>query len=222
MNQPITWSYSSIKLFEQCPKKYYHLKVLKDVVEPTNEAMDYGTRFHEAAEFYIKDGTPLPKAFKFAKSALDELKTMPGEKLCEYEMALTEDLEVCDFNSPDRWWRGIADLVIINGEEARILDYKTGKSAKYADTGQLELMALALFKHRPEVKKIKAGLLFVIAKAFIKDSYDYESQDKMWPKWMKEVNRLKFAHQTGVWNSKPSGLCKKHCLVLECQHNGRN
>jgi len=218
----ITWSYSSIKLFEQCPKKYYHLKVLKDVTEPETEAMDYGTRFHEAAEFYIKNNTPLPEAFKFAKSALDGLKAMPGEKLCEFEMALTEGLEPCAFDDPNRWWRGIADLIILDGEEARILDYKTGKSAKYADTGQLELMALAVFKHFPQVKRVRAGLLFVIAKAFIKDSYDSNNQDKMWLKWLKEINRLKFAHESNVWNPRPSGLCKKHCLVLDCSHNGRN
>ena len=52
------WSFSSIKTFEQCPKKYYHLKVAKDFKEQETEAMHYGTRFHEAAEFYIKDGTP--------------------------------------------------------------------------------------------------------------------------------------------------------------------
>jgi hypothetical protein len=209
-------------LFEQCPKKYYHLKVLKDVTEPETEAMDYGTRFHEAAEFYIKNNTPLPEAFKFAKSALDGLKAMPGEKLCEFEMALTEGLEPCAFDDPNRWWRGIADLIILDGEEARILDYKTGKSAKYADTGQLELMALAVFKHFPQVKRVRAGLLFVIAKAFIKDSYDSNNQDKMWLKWLKEINRLKFAHESNVWNPRPSGLCKKHCLVLDCSHNGRN
>jgi len=218
----ITWSYSSIKLFEQCPKKYYHLKVLKDVVEPPTQATDYGQQFHEAAEFYIKNGTPLPEPFKFAKNALDGLKAMPGEKLCEYEMALTGGLEPCDFNDPKRWWRGIADLIILNGEEARILDYKTGRSAKYADTGQLELMALAVFKHFPQIRRVRAGLLFVIANAFIKDSYDSSNQDKMWLKWMKEISRLKFAHESNVWNPRPSGLCKKHCLVLDCSHNGRN
>jgi len=29
MKKP-TWSFSAIKLFEQCPRKYYHLKIKKD------------------------------------------------------------------------------------------------------------------------------------------------------------------------------------------------
>jgi len=103
-----------------------------------------------------------------------------------------------------------------------VLDYKTGRSAKYADTGQLELMALAVFKHFPHVKKVKAGLLFVVANAFIKDSYGADDQDRLWLKWLREYNRMKSAYTHDVWNPKPSGLCKKHCLVLDCAHNGRN
>ena len=44
------WSFSKIKAFEQCPKKFYHLKIAKDYSEPETEAMYYGTAFHEAAE----------------------------------------------------------------------------------------------------------------------------------------------------------------------------
>lgn len=217
-----TWSYSSIKLFDQCPKKYYHLRVAKDVKEPETDAMLYGTLFHEAAELYIKDGTPIPPQFTFVKSTLDNLKKLEGDKYCEFEMGLTENLEPCGFKDKDVWWRGIADLLVINGDEARCLDYKTGKSAKYADTDQLELMALAIFKHFPQIKKVKAGLLFVVSKNFIKDSYNAENQDKMWLKWFTEYNRMKFSYEKNVWNPRPSGLCRKHCSVLECAHNGRN
>jgi len=216
------WSYSTIKMYDQCPKKYYHLKVLKDVVEPPTEATAYGTAFHEAAEFYVRDNTPLPPQFSFVKLALDNLKQLQGEKHCEFKMSLTANLEPCDFKDENVWWRGIADLLIINGDEARVIDYKTGKSAKYADTDQLELMALAVFKYFPQVKKVKAGLLFVISKNFIKDSYSAENQDKMWLKWFNEYNRMKFSYENNIWNPRPSGLCKKHCLVLECPHNGRN
>lgn len=219
----IKWSYSSIKLFEQCPRKYFHLRVLKDVVEPETEAMLYGTRFHEAAESYIKDGAPLPDAFAFAKPVLDNLKQIPGEKLCEYEMGITEDLQPCGFHDENVWFRGIADLLILDREkgEARVVDYKTGKSAKYADPDQLELMALCIFKHFPEIKKVKGGLAFVICNAFVKGKYDAVHQDALWGKWVKSHSRIKIAYDNDVWNPKPSGLCRKHCSVLSCSHNGR-
>ena len=216
------WSYSSMKLFEQCPRKYFHLRVLKDIVESESEAMNYGTRFHEAAELYMRDGTPIPEYFRFAKGALDSLKQIEGEKLCEYEMGVTADLEPCGFKDENVWYRGIADLLIINREkgEARVIDYKTGKSAKYADPEQLELMSLCVFKHFPEIKKVKAGLLFVIANAFPKAQFDLTDEVR-WDKWKYKHQRLQAAYDNDTWNPKPSGLCKAWCPVLTCSHNGR-
>jgi len=217
------WSFSSIKTFDQCPKKYYHLKVARDYQEDQNAAhLTYGTAFHEAAEFYIRDNTPLPPEFGFAQAALDRLKAFPGEKLCEYEMGLTENLEPCGFKDSGVWWRGIADLIILRDDLAFVLDYKTGKSAKYADRGQLELMALAVFKHFPQVKRVKAGLLFVVANEFPKAEYTIEDEPGLWQKWLTDHAKMKKAYETGVWNPRTSGLCKKHCVVLSCPHDGRN
>lgn len=218
------WSFSRVKSFEDCPKKYYHLKVAKDYQEPETSAMAYGTEFHLAAEEYIRDGKPLPGKFSYAQRMLDKLNEMPGEKLCEYEMGLTEDLEPCGFKDDNVWWRGIADLIILDREtkSARVIDYKTGKSAKYADSGQLELMALAMFKHFPELLEVKAGLLFVVSKEFVREKYADFDSGWMWDKWLGKHARLKEAYRTGVWNARPSGLCKQHCLITECPHNGRN
>lgn len=216
------WSFSGIKSFESCPKKFYHLKVLKDYSEPPTDATTYGTEFHLAAELYVRDGTPIPPHFQFAIPVLEKLKSMEGEKLCEYEMGLTENLEPCGFKDPNVWWRGIADLIIINGTRAKVLDYKTGKNAKYADKGQLELMALAMFKHFPLVEQVDAGLLFVISKDFITSKYTRDDIPALWEKWLKAYNQLKMSYVNDVWNPRPSGLCRKHCVVLECAHNGRN
>ena len=144
------------------------------------------------------------------------------EKLCEYEMGLTENLEPCGFKDPGVWRRGIADLIILRGDTAFVLDYKTGKSAKYADKGQLELMTLAVFKHFPQVNRVKSGLLFVIANAFPKAEYTREDESNLWQKWLIDYAKMKMAYETNVWNPRTSGLCKKHCVVLACPHNGRN
>jgi hypothetical protein len=98
------WSFSSIKTYDQCPKKYYHLKVAKDFKEDDNkEHLIYGTQFHEAAEKYIRDGEPIPPQFSFVKGALDNLNSFPGEKLCEFKMGLKEDLSACGFYDPEVW-----------------------------------------------------------------------------------------------------------------------
>ena len=216
------WSFSKIKAFEQCPKQFYHMKITKEYQDRETEAMLYGTLFHEAAENFMRDDTPIPKKFDFVEKALIRLKNMPGEKLCEYKLGVTENLEPCEFFADDVWFRGIADLIIIDDDTAWVVDYKTGKSARYADTGQLELMALATFKHFPQVKKVNAGLLFVIAKALVKDSYQSATAPALWKKWLTNYARMEKALETGVWNPRPSGLCRQHCAVLECPHNGRN
>jgi RecB family exonuclease len=219
------WSYSSLKAFKTCPKQYYEVRVAKNFSFPEEtEATRYGTDFHTAAELYVRDDTPLPLHFNYVKSYLDTLKSLPGDKYCEYRMALTKDLQPCEFRAPDVWCRGVADLLVVNNETgvARVVDYKTGKSAKYADTAQLELMALMVFKHFPKIRKVKGGLLFVVANDFRKDTYDVSEEHTYWRTWMTDVARLENAHRTGVWNPNKSGLCRKHCPVVTCVHNGAN
>jgi hypothetical protein len=198
------------------------MKIAKDYAEKETEAMLYGTLFHEAAENFVKNDTPIPKKFEYAEEVLISLKNKPGRKLCEYRLGLTENLEPCDFSDSNVWFRGIADLIILDDATAWVVDYKTGRSAKYADKGQLELMALATFKHFPEVEKVNAGLLFVVANVFIKDSYESSAAPILWNKWFADYGKMEKALESGVWNPRPSGLCRQHCAVLECAHNGRN
>lgn len=218
------WSFSKIKSFEQCPKKFYHLKIAKDYKEPETEAMLYGTAVHEAAEEYIRDGKPLPPEYDYIKAPLDSLNMKQGNKLCEYEMGLTADLEPCGFWDDDCWYRGIADLVILDEENktAWVVDYKTGKNTRYADKGQLELMALCVFKHFPDIETVRGGLLFVVCNELIRETYGKDQAGKMWEKWLADYNRMEQAWKKDVWNAHQSGLCKRHCIVTECVHNGRH
>jgi len=218
------WSYSRIKSFEQCPKQFYHLKVAKDYKEDfETEPILYGNEFHKAAEEYIGQNVTLDPRFEYAKNILDKLNGMEGEKLCEYKMGLTANLEPCGFFDKEVWWRGVSDLTILNREKgtAKVIDYKTGKSAKYADKGQLELMALATFKHFPEIKVVKGGLLFVVCNAFIQDTYTIENEPALWQKWLEKYGEMQQAYEVDVWNARPTGLCRAHCIILECPHNGR-
>ena len=214
------WSFSKIKAFDTCPKQFYHTHILKEFPYEETEAMRYGTEFHKAAEEFIRDGTPVPERFAFARPALQTLADKSGTKHCEFKFGLTKDLKLCDFFDQRVWFRGVVDLVIVDGDEALIVDYKTSKSARYAEKGQLELMALAMFKWFPKVKKIRGGLVFVVSNEFVRDTYTIDRQDEMWAKWFAEYAKLEKAVETGVWNPKPSGLCRKWCKVLECPHNG--
>ena len=216
------WSFSRLKSFEQCPKQFYHMKIAKDYSEPETDAMRYGTEAHLAAEEFIRDGKPVPVKFAYMKDVLEALNRRRGNKITEIKMGLTQELEPCGFMSKDVWWRGIADLVITDGSTAWIVDYKTSKSAKYADKGQLELMALSTFKYFPNIKTINAALIFTKAKKFVKHKYTDDMIDSLWDKWLSKFRRMEVAYETDTWNAHPSGLCKRHCAVIECVYNGSN
>ena len=215
------WSYSSLSLFKPCPRKYYRLKVVKDVVEPEGDYLIYGKEVHKAAEEYIRDGKEIPPQFAFIKGYLDILNKIDGTKLCEYQMGLTKSVEPCGFFDKNVWWRGVADLLVISGDTAFLVDYKTGKSAKYADTKQLEILSLAVFKHFPEVKHIKAGLLFVVSREFIQCEFFPDSQKALWVNWFEDLQRLEKSYESSVWNPQPNFTCRNHCPVEDCEYHGR-
>ena len=95
------WSFSRIKAFEQCPKQFYHEKVLKQYPVVETDAMMYGTDFHKACEDFIAKGTPIPEKYSFIKNTMNKFNAMEGDKLCEHKMGLTADLEPCTFFAGD-------------------------------------------------------------------------------------------------------------------------
>lgn len=217
----ITWSYSSIKTFAQCPKKYYHLKVAKDVLDTPGDAANYGTEMHKAAEDHIKLGTPLPPKFAFIQMFMDAVKGIPGEKHCEVKMGIkvVDGKHVaCGFDDPDYWWHGIADLLIIDGQKAYSMDYKTSKSARYADPKQLDLVAAAIFLHFPKVKVVKSALAFVVCGEFVKKEHIATERLDYINVFSRELDQLAGAYESGVWNANTSALCR-FCPVLTCEHN---
>ena len=214
-------SYSSISTFKQCPKKYYHLKVAKDVKDVSSSAMYYGNEVHRAAEHYVKKGTPIPTKFKFIKKTLDSLNNIQGEKHCEIRMALAkEDGEYVPttFFADNVWWRGIADLLIVDDDKAYLVDYKTGKSAKYADTKQLDLLAGATFTHYPGIKSIKSALAYVVSNEFVQKKHTSDMRKSYLTVFDDELERLDSAEENEVWNAIDGPLCA-YCPVTKCEHN---
>lgn len=216
----VVWSFSSLKTFQQCPKKYYHTKVAKDVKEPDTTATLYGKAAHTVAEDNMRDDTPVPEKFAYMEPILDMLKRIPGDRLCEEKLGLTADLKPTEFDAPDVWWRGIADLVIINEEKklAHSIDYKTSKSARYADTKQLDLVATGIFAKYPQIDRVKSALVFVVSKEFVKANHTRDKIADYIKKPAADVARIEAALDNGVWNPISGPLCK-FCSVKQCEYN---
>lgn len=216
----ITWSFSSLKTFQQCPRKYYRTKIAKDIREPDTQATLYGKSVHTAAEEFIRDGTPIPEQYAYVRPMMENLKRIEGDKHCEVKLGFTENLEPCAFDAENVWWRGIADLVVINESKklAYSIDYKTSKSARYADTKQLDLVAIGIFKHFPNIVRVKSALAFVVSKEFVQTEHHVEMVPKYIEKPAQDVARIEAAIENGVWNPIQGPLCK-FCAVKDCEYN---
>jgi RecB family exonuclease len=215
----VKWSHSSLKDFEGCARRYHEVKVLKKFPFQDTVQTRYGKDLHKAAEDYIQDDTPLPEQFAFVQPTLDSLKAKTGRKFVEYEMALTEDLNPCAFDSENVWVRGIADLIIVNDDNftARVVDYKTGND-RYPDRDQLILMSLMVFKHFPHIKRVKSALLFVVKKSMVTHEVGAEEQEQLWWRYRERVARLAASHSVDVWNPNQTPLCG-WCPVTDCEHH---
>ena len=219
---PNAFSYSSLKKFENCPKQFAEIVVFQNYKDVFSDAKGgYGDRLHKTAETYVKNHEALPAEFAFLKPILDTLIAVDGIKRTEHKMGILHDGSPTRWNDPNRWYQGIADLSIVgDGTTARVVDYKAGDS-KYADTDQLELMALLIFSHFPHVQTVKGALLFVLNEQIRKRTVKREDAAGLLQKYRERHANIIAAHSANNWPMSESGLCKKHCVVLSCPHNGK-
>jgi hypothetical protein len=215
--KPIQWSFSALKDFVGCPKRYHEIKVLKNYETKITQAILYGKEVHKALEDYVKEGKPLPLNYQRFKKMVDELVQIEGTKYVEHEMGLLPDGTPCDFKDSNRWVRGIADLLIVDKDVAYVVDYKTG-SERYPDVDQLKLMALMTFAHFPEVQKVKGALLFVLKNHLVSEDYTRDQIDTLWGTFHPKLERLKLAFETDEWTANPTPLCG-YCPVSTCEFN---
>ena len=215
----VKWSFSGLKDFVKCPRQYHEVKVLQNFKKEVTHEMRYGTEVHQALEDYVRNGIPLNKNYARFKPMLDVLMGVPGTRYPEHQMALTINKEPCAFNDPDYWVRGIADLLVIDGDYALVVDYKTGK-AKSPDPDQLKLMALMVFAHFSNVKRIKAGLAFILYDVFVPEEYERQNVDALWAAFTPDLERLKVAFESNNWMPNPTPLCG-WCPVDTCEYHKR-
>ena len=213
-------SYSAIKDFENCPKKYHEVRILKRFKQEDTQATMYGTEVHKAIELFLTAHTPLPPQFEQYHRFVEPVDKLLGDMKCELKMGIKADFSPCEFFDKDVWFRGIPDVLVINHTTgvARVVDWKTGKSSRYADTSQLELLAGMVFSHYPNVKKVKGALVFLVANDVVKADFTREQYADIMSKWAGKANMIESALEHGVWNARSGPLCK-FCPVTDCVHH---
>lgn len=216
------WSHSALNEYETCPHKFYRKRVAKDIKDEPGEHALAGLEVHEALELAIKGEAPFPAdRLPTYKLFLDQVMALDGEKRAEVKLGITARLTGTDFYAPDVWGRAIVDVLVLMHDKplAAVIDWKTGKPR--GDTGQAARNAAAVFCNFPEVKAVVTS--FVYAQHNVKHVKSYRRQDlpaMLAPTYALLADiRWSFDHDS--WPHRPSGLCRAHCPVLDCPHNGR-
>lgn len=210
------WTYSHLDSFETCPRKFYHTKVKKDIVEPPTVHTEWGTRVHTAFENAVKDGTPLPEGMTQWQGIADKVTALPGEKLCEQKYALDKNFQPTEWKGS--WTRGIGDLVVLHKKTGRaiVADYKTGKRKP---TEQLDLYALYVFAHEPAIQTVTTNFVWLKDKRVDRCTRQREEVPIIWQSFLPRVAKLESSYERDRWPAKSSGLCNGWCPVTSCEFN---
>lgn len=210
------WSASSVEAYTTCPHKYYRLRVAKDVADlPPSDAVLLGRKMHKAFENAVNLDEPLPESCKKWQGLVDKLKALPGEHLAEYSFFLDEFCGPCERR--EAWTRGIADLIVKRGDEAIIIDYKTGKRRP---SEQLALYAAYAFSTWSEIKVVHTAYIWLKEHKIDRKAYNRTELATIWQHWLPLVAKMRKSYETGDWPKQPSGLCKNYCAVKDCEYCG--
>jgi len=208
MNKPLAHSYSSIKQFENCARQYHEVRILKRAKQGDTEATLYGTDVHKAMEDFLMLGTPLPGKYEQFLPYAAAIQKAEGLMRCEEKLGIRADFSPCGFFDADVWFRGVPDVLVVGGTQARVGDWKTGKSSRYADPDQLELMAAMIMAHYPEIETVKGVLVFLVARDAVKRTYTRAQFPEIMSKWAGRAARIEAAVDSGVWNPRKGPLCR--------------
>ena len=203
----LSHSYSSLKLYENCPYRYYHQRIAKTVVDKGGEASQHGERVHKHLEDRLRDKVDLPQELKHVEPLVNSFENLSvgGDIFAELEMTLTKDLTPTSWWGEDAWMRSKLDVYIVKNNKSVVADWKTGK--RRPDFFQLELFALQVFAHYQEVQSVTSSFVWIKDMAMDKQTFTRNDTPRLWDKVLGKVQRIEQSVTYENWPAKPSGLC---------------
>ena len=137
-------SYTSLKLYAECPYLYYRQYIRKDLPRESSPALERGNKVHSELETCVRD-QKLPHNIWTPDGLLPRLWKLGAR--AEVPLALDADLQRVDFWDPAAVLRGKVDVVAVDGAQPRIWDWKTGQFR--FDTLQAEVNRFLLLAGAP-------------------------------------------------------------------------
>jgi hypothetical protein len=216
------FSHSSLNQYITCPRQYQAHRVTKEYAREEGEEAKWGNDVHTALEERIGAGVGLPERMKQYEAYAQSLSICNGECeiYVELELGVKEDGTACDFNDPDCWARGIVDYLRIRNNKGLSIDHKTGKRKE--GSKQLMMSAGLIFANFPELQELICGYAWLQEGGRIsREKYEKNDCGWIWESFSRDLAELEWSYKTDNWPTRPSGLCRKWCSVLNCIYNGR-
>ena len=229
----IAWSWSRLETFEQCPKRMHGKDVAKIFPKPSFEAPHFkkGKAVHKALEDYLAKGTPLPypvpeingpeKFFVRLDYLQNLLDKMRKGQLVNVEKQICYDIRMKEVSwfSKEAWCRVIIDAMVLHGDYALLIDWKTGKVKKGTD--QLKLFAGAVMKKFPYINRVTTAYVWCEhkdAKPAIQH-YTRNDLEDIWQDFGDRQELIQLANESGNWPAKPNAFCKWcEARADQCEH----
>lgn len=209
-----SWSYSKLKNFDVCPKRMYEIDLCGNFKDVGGEALEWGDKVHKSLAARLKSKTPLPPEMKNYEYWADRVDRGTGSLLVEQKYAITRDFRPTAYFANDVWYRGIGDVVRIDGRVALVLDWKTGKVLE--DSVQLMLMAQCIFSHFPEVTHVRSSFVWLKEECETPELLTRQEVADQWVALLPRVLAMENAAKTLNYPPKPSGICMTYCRVTSC------
>lgn len=203
----LTHSYSSIKQYENCPYRYFRQRIVKDIVDEGGEASKYGERVHSFLENRLK-GTDLPSEVASYEPLCKSIEAIAegGTLLVEQELTLNDELKPTGWWDADAWLRSKLDVLVLRGNHAYVMDWKTGK--RKADFFQMQLFAVQVLKHYPDIQHVHTSLVWLKNMEMDTEVYSRPNTNAVWADIMQRIHRIYQSLEHDNWPAKPSGLCR--------------
>lgn len=199
-------SYSSLKCFDTCARKYFHLYKAKDVKDAGSKESTYGDDMHKRLAKYILEGAPLPPDHAKAKALLDTLRARSDSLFAERRMAVRGNLRACEFFDHATWMRGVLDVLAVKGSTAVCLDWKYGK--RRPDFLQLKIFALLTFQNYAQVDTIQSSFLWMAdGMAQDKRTYTRDQIPEIVAELQEKMDRVQACQDRDNWPLNPGALC---------------
>lgn len=187
-------------------------RITKDIVDVGGEASQYGERIHKFLEVRLAENTTLPVDITHYEPLCKSVEQMAkgGELHIEKELVLNNNLIPTGWWDTDAWFRSKLDILVVNGAEAVVMDWKTGK--RKPDFFQMQIFAVQVFKHFPDVERVKTSLVWLKDMKMDTEMYTKEQASELWSEINMRIARIEKALEYDVWPARPSGLCS-YCPV---------